>query len=376
LRILHVTKRFRPYSGGVERYVEDLATRQCANGHSLVILTQNRDLVTGIPGRLATSERFGGLGVERVPVVGNARKQFPVGRYARVVQLFRWADVVHIHDPRFLFETSVALRLLTGTPLIFHTHGLIFHTSRFRWLKRLAQRIYYGPLLSHCVDMTIAGSDGDASLLTTYGGPPGGRLAVIPNAVDLTRYLELPDRTDQNLILSFGRIDTHKGLATLLEAVHTISRPWRLVVVGSGPAPLVAELKAKAQTLGIASRVEWAGRVDDATLLGLLGRAAVAVFPSTFEGFGLALLEALAAGRVVIANDLPTHRQILGTSLADSITNFGSTAASGAIENALSLTPDQRSRLTSTGRERARLFDEQSLCQQIDDVYEQLSITR
>lgn len=375
LRILHVTKRFWPNTGGVERYVEDLAQQQLLRGHTPVILTPDRDLVTGLGGRLPTAEYYRGLRIKRVPAIGNARKQVPVGGLGTIFQALRWADVVHHHDPRFLFETTVLARRLMRFRLLFHTHGLILHTDAYQRLKRGLLAVYYGPVLRHLVDGVIADSEGDLALLNRAAGVSGPRVHLIPNAIDLTRFLEIEPAPEGGTLLAFGRVDRHKGLGLLLRRLAPLAGGWRLVVAGSGPAPLIGELRSLADELGIADRVSWEGQVSDAALKTLLARASIVVFPSEFEGFGLALLEAMAAGRPVIASAIPTHAEVLGPALPELLVHFGDAEATKKIASLLAAPADEREALGARARERSLAFNLPRLVDQVEDLYQALGVS-
>jgi alpha-1,3-mannosyltransferase len=375
LRILHITKRFWPNTGGVERYVEDLAQQQLLRGHTPMILTPDRDLVTGLGGRLPTTEYYRGLRIERVAAVGNARKQVPVGRFATIFGALRWADVVHHHDPRFLFETTVLARRLMRFRLLFHTHGLILHTDAYQRLKRGLLAVYYGPVLRHLVDGVIADSEGDLALLKGAARVSGQRVHLIPNAIDLTEFLKVEPAPEERTLLAFGRIDRHKGLGSLLRCLAPLAGGWRLVVAGSGPPQLIHELRSLADKLGIADRLTWEGQVSDAELKTLLGRASLVLFPSEFEGFGLALLEAMAAGRPVIASAIPTHAEVLGPGLAELLVHFEDGTATDVIASLLAAPADDREALGARARERSLAFDLPRLVDQIEELYVALGIS-
>lgn len=373
LRIVHITKRFRPFTGGVERYVEDLAGEQLRRGHEPVVITPDRDLVTRSGGRLPSSEYYRGLRIERVPALGNARKQVPIGRIGAVLRLLRGADVVHHHDPRFLFETVLLARRAMRFRLIFHTHGLILHTDSYQRLKRILLARYYGPALRHMVDAVAADSEGDLELLrhTTSVDTPHAR--VVRNATDLSRLLALEPHPEPGMLLTFGRIDFHKGIESLLRSLSTVSVDWRLVIAGTGPEDLVAQLKTLAGDIGIAERLTWAGFVDDDDLRGLLQASSLVLFPSEFEGFGIALTEAMAASRPVLASPIPSHREILGADLSQLLTSFDG-PASDAITRLLAVSPAEREAFGRAARVRAREFDLPRMADTLDEMYNELGL--
>ncbi len=120
--------------------------------------------------------------------------------------------------------------------------------------------------------------------------------------------LAMPDRSvclGQPLQLLFiGRLDSYKRLDWLLQALSTLSSPWRLVVVGDGPRRLVFESLSRELFADQADRlVQFLGRLDERAKLAQLALAHVLVLPSdcSNEAFGIVQLEAMAAGIPALA---------------------------------------------------------------------------
>ncbi|MCW5886761.1 MAG: glycosyltransferase [Anaerolineales bacterium] len=112
----------------------------------------------------------------------------------------------------------------------------------------------------------------------------------------------------QTLCLTVGRLTVQKGHSYLLDAIAQTTQP-ELVFAFVGHGPLDAELRAKAQHLGIASRVHFVGvRSDVAQWLSV---ADVFVQPSLWEGMSLALLEAMFAGLPIVATRIPATAEVL-----------------------------------------------------------------
>jgi len=115
--------------------------------------------------------------------------------------------------------------------------------------------------------------------------------------------------------------------------------------------------------------------VDDATLRRLLGTAQLVLLPSHYEGFGLALLEALAAGATVLTSDIAAHREVLGTELAGRLTDFGNRAEAGqAIGRSMNLETAEVADLEETARSRAEEFSIDRLERQMEDLYASLGV--
>jgi glycosyltransferase-like protein len=156
----------------------------------------------------------------------------------------------------------------------------------------------------------------------------GVRATVIPNGVEAGRFAAAAtDSSGQGawrarlgpgfLVLSVGGIEPRKGTLDLVDAMAALRQRRagaRLVVAGGDTLfdyhPYRAAFDARRQLLDV--DVELLGPVDHDTLPALVACADVFAFPSTNEGFGLAAMEALAAGVPVVARDLPVLREVFG----------------------------------------------------------------
>lgn len=158
-----------------------------------------------------------------------------------------------------------------------------------------------------------------------------GRTAtVVPNGVDSARFAagaadtagrrQWADRLG-DYVLALGGIEPRKGSLDLLEAFALLRRrrPGLRLVVGGGETlfdyrDYRARFDARALELGVAPEV--LGTLTESELPTLVAQAAALAFPSVKEGFGLAAMEALAAGVPVVARDLPVLREVLGEAVA------------------------------------------------------------
>jgi len=147
---------------------------------------------------------------------------------------------------------------------------------------------------------------------------PPDKIAVVPRGRDLSMFMGdlLTDRADsQNEIkfprlLCVGRVIDQKGHKYAIEAFPSIREVFpeaELWIAGEGW--LEADLRQKCRELGIEDAVKFLGRRDDVP--DLLRQADVFVFPSLYEGLPGALVEAMLAGRAIVASDLPVTRELI-----------------------------------------------------------------
>jgi glycosyltransferase involved in cell wall biosynthesis len=139
---------------------------------------------------------------------------------------------------------------------------------------------------------------------------------VIPIGMDLAPFQNLPPAslfaqkypetaTTRNLLF-LSRIDSKKGIDLLIAAFARVASRHanlRLIICGDGDPGLVAALKHMPEALALREQITWAGRVSGEMRLAAFAAAEMFVLPSHSENFGIALLEAMAAGLPCISTD-------------------------------------------------------------------------
>jgi glycosyltransferase involved in cell wall biosynthesis len=170
-------------------------------------------------------------------------------------------------------------------------------------------------------------------------------------------WLELPytTRPDARTLLFVGRLEPNKGVWELLALFETLAPRFpelRLRLVGDGPERPALERRLAAS--GLTGRVQIVGAVAPEQVLRELRSADLFVFPSHYESWGLALVEAMAAGVPVVASDLPGCREVAGE--AARLVPVYDPAAWADATGQLIADPAERRRLSLAGRERAARF--------------------
>lgn len=117
-----------------------------------------------------------------------------------------------------------------------------------------------------------------------------------------------------DFVLAVGHFEPRKNYPVLVDAFARLAARGTaldLVIVGNGSGERAA-VAAQIAALGLAARVHLLSNVPDDDLRALYGMAALVVVPSLYEGFGIALLEAMAAHRPLVVSDIPVFRELLG----------------------------------------------------------------
>src|SRR5262249_58342879 len=139
--------------------------------------------------------------------------------------------------------------------------------------------------------------------------------------------------------LCAGALEPHKNAALAVQAIALSSGGTRLVMCGTWSSRRLARLRRLAGAVGVADRIELAGLVSDGHLAALRAAAVAVLVPSLKEGFGLPVIEAMAAGTPVLASDTPALREAGGD--AARYLPPGDPAAWAAAIDELAGTPDR-----------------------------------
>jgi rhamnosyl/mannosyltransferase len=169
--------------------------------------------------------------------------------------------------------------------------------------------------------------------------------------------------------LAVGRLSYYKGFQYLIEALQWA--PVNLVVAGAGE--MEKQLQTLVAQLGLADRVQFAGRVSEGRLLELFTESHIFCLPSCepSEAFGLAMVEGMAAGLPVVSTDLPTGVRLVNRPNETGIVVPPSDSKQlGHALSALAADPELRSRMGEAGRARAKnLFARDVMGRAILNIY-------
>jgi glycosyltransferase involved in cell wall biosynthesis len=173
------------------------------------------------------------------------------------------------------------------------------------------------------VDRIVTVSESSAGEIQSVYGLDRNRIEVIHNGIsDIFREVSRMEPSwyterygiNAPYLLSVGLMIPKKNLTTSLRVFHQLVErglPHIFVQVGSG-GPMERELRVMAQELGVADRFHIIGFQEEEDLALLYAGADCLIFPTLHEGFGIPLVEALAAGCPVVASDIPAVSEVAG----------------------------------------------------------------
>lgn len=346
-----------PYSwtipGGVNTHVAALARELRHRGHEVRIIAPAEGPVE--PGVTAVGRTIG------IPFNGSvARLALGPRAIARVRVALRRAraDVVHIHEP---FVPSVSLAALTGAraPVVATFHAAV-DSRAYR-----AARIPFGRLRRRIVE-PVAVSDAAAD---TVEAVFRGRPRVIPNGVECARYAAVPAvEPAARRVVFLGRLERRKGPQVLAAALPALSaRVPEVTVEFAGDGPLRAQLESGIPE-ELRGRVSFTGRYDRAE--DVLARASVVCLPAIGgESFGITLVEAMAAGRPVVASAIPGYAAVAAGGGGVRLVEPDEPDALADALADLATDDDAIRRLGEEARASARRFDWPLVAERLEAVY-------
>jgi len=246
---------------------------------------------------------------------------------ARLVKKYD-IDVVQTHLLTILDFLVLLVRYTTRLRVVlwtFHSANFVIaerHLPKYKWLlkpKRYAHHLLYR-LTSCLVNGFIAVSDEVKEAMMEIIGPIQDKITVIHNGVDVKRYGHLVDKTrvqsqlglgdNARLIAVVGTLGEPKGHRYLVEAMATVAPQYPDVhVLFIGDGHLKEELQAQVESLNLGQWVHFLGNRHDVP--DLLAASELFVLPSLWEGLSMALLEAMAAGKPIVATAVSGTTQVM-----------------------------------------------------------------
>lgn len=306
--IWHLGKYYPPAPGGIETHVRTLAQAQAALGEEVGVVCVRHDG----DGSDDLEERDGTVRVLRLGRLAQVAK---LDLCPRVVSTLRsladTARILHLQTPNPLMVLALRLVQPKCPWVVTHQSDVLAQKLRARLLEPFDAWVYDRARRILATSPTYV--EGSPKLLKAR---ETGRLGILPNGIDLEPFLN-PSTQDRQraealrrrwsergpIWLGCGRFIYYKGF---LDAVRALAQtPGTLILVGDGPDR--AAIEAEATRLGVRDRLELPGAMDYRAITPYYLACDAFWFPSIArtEAFGIAQVEALAAGKPVINTAIP-----------------------------------------------------------------------
>lgn len=290
---------------GVQQYVKTLGGWLASKGHTIHFLVGEG--IVGDPNVHRLSKTIGlrfNKNTVRIPLPASKQR---IKRMLHELDL----DVLHIQMPYAPWSAGRVMSLAPPSTVIVGTFHVVVDSRVVDRASRLLRIIYRSSKrkLDACWPVSKPAADYMATIMNKRG-------KIIPNVINAKQFrpskITQQDKKDKTTIVFVGRLVKRKNATTLIRAFSLLENRegYELIICGKGP--LHDQLVAEASSLGIADQVTFAGFVSEEQKREYLANADIAVFPSSGgESFGIVLLEAMAAGTLVLAGDNIGYRTVL-----------------------------------------------------------------
>jgi glycogen(starch) synthase len=347
MKILMLTWEYPPrIVGGIARVVHDLSKRLIKDGHEVTVVTYRDN--ADVP----EYENDKGVNVYRVDNYMIHPNNFIdwilqlnfnlVSKATEIINKEGGFDVIHAHD-WLVANAAKALKNAYGIPVVATIHAT--EAGRNSGIHDDTQRYINDTewMLTYEASEVIVNSNYMKNELQRLFGLPYEKINVIPNGINLSNFIGIERDYDfrrqyamdnEKIILYVGRLVYEKGIQHLIAAMPKVLSNYhdaKLIIAGRGG--MMDELRQEANNLGLNDKIYFTGYLDSKQVQKMYKCADVAVFPSTYEPFGIVALEAMLAGVPTVVSDVGGLDEIVthgvdgmkayagnANSIADSIT--------------------------------------------------------
>jgi glycosyltransferase involved in cell wall biosynthesis len=332
-RVIHI---FRAPVGGVFRHVADLATAQAAAGDAVGIVCDSTTGGAFEEAAIAALAPVLELGIIRLPM----RRSVSPGDVVAVAKAMKHMgslapDVIHCHGAKGGIYGRVIGTILgrrRRIARVYAPHGGSLHYDE----RSVAGRFYFAVerLFERFTDALVHVSAYEADTYRRKVGAPRCRAAVIRNGLRADEFVPVAPAPDARDILFLGTFRELKGIDVLLEAIARLAARHgrRATAHLVGQPDELSRYQALAAELGIAERVEFHSPMParEAFAMGRL-----VVVPSRAESMPYVVLEAIAAGRPLVATRVGGIPEIFGPRADELVPAGDADALADALEGAL-----------------------------------------
>ena len=324
MKILMLTWEYPPrIVGGIAKVVYDLSKRLIKDGHEVTVVTYKE-------GEAPYYENDKGVEVYRVDNYMINPNNFIdwimqlnfnlIAKASEIMNKNGKFDVIHAHD-WLVANAAKTLKTSYNIPIVATIHAT--ESGRNGGIRDEQQRYINDTewMLTYEASEVIVNSNYMKNEVQRLFGLPFEKINVIPNGINQNIYNGIERnyefrrkyaRDNAKIIMCAGRLVYEKGFQYLIDAAPKILNRYhdaKFIIAGKGG--MLNELKAKANYLGISDKVYFTGQLSPKELYTMYRCADIAVFPSTYEPFGLVAIEGMFAGTPIVVSDIGGLNEIV-----------------------------------------------------------------
>lgn len=363
MKILHITTNFYPTVGGIETFVYEISKRQAKNGNEVTVITSNKTPTENKT--LKKHETVAGINIMRVPFHRFFRYNFSIGAL-KMALVYDW-DIIHVHNIGF-FSDIIPLLKLRGKKIFLHTHGGIFHTSGLNILKHM----YFNSFLrfgAMFTDKIIAHSLHDKKLFLKISNKK--KIYLLNYGIDWKKLSKIKIH-GKNRLVYIGRFAPNKRLDRIIRILYYLKKEMpniKVFFVGSDWGEK-EKLIGLAKKLDVLRNIKFIGPVQQKDVHKYLSRANVFLLSSDYEGFGISVIEAMAAGLVAVVNNIPTMREIIRNEKDGFVTDFDEQERTAELVLNILKSKKLRKEIGHNARKATKIYDWDEIVKKMKNLYD------
>jgi glycosyltransferase involved in cell wall biosynthesis len=395
-------------SGGSEKYVRELAAYMDKHNYRVKILCRMGKIYTSVNAAptYTDSQNVSIVSFEKNSQLYSLMQHLPnpLSVFLGTVKILKdikqersCRKILHIHDT----SSSLLIALLVNTfyrlPLVVQIHGFPFkeqYIKLTRTKSRMSDFVWFLTKVWHNITISFIDASNAPVLVNNTEvksfyescGISSDKIKVVSSAIDLQRHenellstasagacLGLTMSKKELVIGYVGGLRPEKNLELLIKAFGGFlngnpQAQAKLILIGDGPMRSLLEEATKKSDIG--SHVFFLGLIPDAHRF--FNAIDILVLPSLSEGSPLSIIEAMVAGKAIIASDIPAIRELVEHEKEALLFNSHSVEDLKAAILALCRDPDLRAKLGANAKKKAKLYDVDKVYGQISKVYDEL----
>jgi alpha-1,3-mannosyltransferase len=350
MKILHFCHSFWPYYGGTGEIVGNLVLNLKKKGIEGEVVCFRKS----IDGKIHNEKTIRGIKTKRLNSF-NLHKVYPVS-FGAIKEFFRKdIDIIHVHTTGFLADAALLLKPFHRKKVIVSTHGGIFHTKEPVVLKKIYWA--FSSLTFSFCDKVIAVSKNDYDIFKKKTN----KIVTIENPISL-EFKKIPKKK-KNTFMCMGRISKNKRVPLLGETFDIIGK--KVFVAGNAEGEDKKELK-KHKSLDLL------GFVGNPKRMSLYKDSDYYVSAASFEGFGLGMIEAMAAGCIPIVQPNDAFKTLLTKKEGFFVNYSNPTKAAGEIKKIISMSEKKKNELRKNCFNKAKTFLWKNKVNDFIKIYEEI----
>lgn len=375
VKVLQVINDYPPpLLGGGSYHVCNLTRHLVNEGVDVTVFTYKSRFLPN--GETNTDTQCGGVRVRRVSAFRVPRTVYSISPELVPLLMKEDPDIIHAHGYQlFTSDGAAFVSMLRKKPFVLTLHGFP------RDFEKLGHKTYFALIGKKTLEAAkrIISVSKIVALEFEAIGVPNRKIAIIPNGIDLKEFEQLPDGTrfrkrfsiekGERMILAVGRLEKTKGFQHAIMAMAKLRCKYPVKLLIAGPnLDYGHQLKKIAKKAGVNDKVVFCGPINKQEKLEALAAADAVTIPSTYEGFGIFTLEALAARKPVVATRTGIASEVIRNGENGFLVNPGD--PDDLTEKLAYLLDDRLSReMSNRSQEIIKAFDWKAITRQILSVY-------